>query len=198
MDIVWGPFITFICVAHFTPGPNNLNAAAMGMDGGYKRALPFVIGVYFGLSILLSLVGFLKLAVSDFFYRNILIFRIAGSAYLLWLAFSMIRKKDGLLKVSTNTSFFKGFTLQLVNPKGLFYSMTLYALFLTGTYNWYQIVVISFTLPVITFFTVSTWALAGAFLSRYLANPTHRRIFFWVMALLLVYTVIIILTKEFG
>ena len=163
MNIIWGSFITFICVAHFTPGPNNLNSAAMGMDGGYKCALPFVVGVYFGLSILLSLVGFLKLAVSDFFYRNILIFRIAGSAYLLWPAFSM----------------------------------TLKALFLTGTYCWYQVVAISFTLPVITFFTVSTWALAGVFLSWYLEKPTHRRIFFWVIALLLVYTVIIILTKEF-
>lgn len=197
MDIPWGPFFTFICVASFTPGPNNLNAAAMGMDGGYRRALPFIIGVYFGVSILLSLVGFLKLAVSDFFYNNITIFKIAGSAYLLWLAFSMIRKKDGLPKVSANTSFFKGVTLQLVNPKGLFFSMTLYALFLTAEYSWYQIVAMSFIWPVITFIAVSTWAFAGAFLSKYLENPSHRRIFFWIMAMLLVYTVVTILTKEF-
>ena len=197
MDIAWGPFITFLCVAHFTPGPNNLNAAAMGMDGGYKRAMSFILGVYFGLSVLLSLVGFLKMAVSDFFYRNILFFKIAGSAYLLWLAFNMIRKKGGLRKVSTSASFFKGITLQFVNPKALFFSMTLYALFVTGTYSWHQVIAMSFILPVFTFFTVSIWALAGAFLSRHLENPTHRRIFFRVMALMLVYTVITILTKEF-
>lgn len=197
MDVLCGPLITFVIVASFTPGPNNLNAAAMGMDSGYRKTLPFIIGVYFGVSVLLSLVGFLKLAVSGFFYQNIMIFKIAGSAYLLWLAFSMVRRKDGLPKGSANTSFLKGLTLQLVNPKGLFFSMTLYALFLTGEYPWYQIIIGAFAIPLITFTAVSTWALAGSYLSRYLENPTHRRIFFWIMALLLVYTVITILTKEF-
>ncbi len=197
MDIDWVPFLSFVFVAHITPGPNNLNAAAMGLDRGYRRTIPFILGVYLGLSILLLLTGLLKMAVSDFFYRNILAFKIAGSAYLLWLAFSMVRKKDGKQQPAPRASIVKGLTLQFVNPKALFFSMTLYSLFVTGSYHWYQIMVFSFTLPLATYFFVSLWALAGAFLSKYLEKPLHRRIFFLVMAMLLVYTVVAILTKEF-
>ena len=197
MDIDWAPFLSFVFVAHITPGPNNLNAAAMGLNIGYRRTVPFIFGVYLGLSILLVLTGLLKMAVSDFFYRNIIIFKIAGSAYLLWLAFSMVRKNDGEQRPAPRASILKGLTLQFVNPKALFFSMTLYALFITGSYHWYQTVIFSVTLPLATFFFVSLWAFTGAFLSKYLEKPLHRRIFFIVMALLLVYTVVTILTKEF-
>jgi cysteine/O-acetylserine efflux protein len=198
MDILWGPFLSFVFVAHITPGPNNLNAAAMGLDSGYRRTLPFIFGVYLGLSILLLISGMLKLAVSDFFYRNILIFRIAGSAYLLWLAWGMVRKNDGAEPEAPRATLLKGLTLQFVNPKALFFCMTLYALFISGTYSWRQTAVFSFTLPLATFFFVSLWALAGSFLSKYLEDPRHRKIFFRVMALLLVYTVVTLYTGEFA
>ncbi len=198
MDIIWGPFISFVFVAHITPGPNNLNAAAMGLKSGYRRTLPFIVGVYLGLSILLLISGMLKLAVSDFFYENILIFKIAGSAYLLYLAWGMVRNNDGLEFSAPRSSLFKGLTLQFVNPKALFFCMTLYALFVTGSYSWPQIAVFSFTLPLATFFFVSLWAFTGSFLSRYLENPRHRKIFFRVMALMLVYTVITIFTGNYS
>lgn len=197
MDIDWIPMFTFLFAASITPGPNNLTAAAMGMRSGFRRSIPFIIGVYFGVALLLMLTGFLKIIISDFFFRYVWIFKILGSAYLCWLAFNLIRKTDGLDSDREDVSFFKGVALQLVNPKGLFFAMTMYSLFLTGAYSPATTVALSFGIPLMTIVCVGTWAFAGSFLSRYLENPKHRRIFYWTMALMLIYTVITILTKEF-
>ncbi len=197
MNIDWIPTLTFVVVASITPGPNNLTAAAMGMRNGLRGTFPFVMGVYFGVALLLTLVGFLKLVISDFFFQYVLVFKILGSAYLLWLAFSLIRKTDGIDSNRDDASFFKGIVLQLVNPKGLLFSMTMYSLFLTDDYGIVGTLGLAFGLPVITVICVSTWAFAGSFLSRYLENPKHRKVFYWAMALMLVYTVVAILTKEF-
>jgi len=196
--IDWAPMLSFLIVASITPGPNNLTAAAMGMRSGFRGALPFALGVYVGVALLLTLVGFLKIAVSEFFYRYVLVFKIAGSAYLLWLAFSLVRKRDGIDADREDVPFFKGVALQMVNPKGLFFAMTMYSLFLTDRYDVLTTLGLAFGLPLVTIVCVSTWAFAGSFIARYLENPRHRRLFSWVMALLLVYTVVTILTKEFA
>ena len=198
MEIDWMPLLTFLFVASITPGPNNLTAAAMGMRSGFRRVLPFILGVYFGVAVLLTLTGFLKLAISDFFYRNITLFKILGSAYLLWLAFSLVRKDHGVQNDRDDVSFLKGLALQMVNPKGLFFAMTMFSVFLTGNYGIGGTVILAFGLPLMTILCVSTWAFAGSYLSQYLEDSRHRRIFYWIMALLLVYTVISILTGEFS
>ena len=197
MDIDWIPMLTFLLVASITPGPNNLTAAAMGMRSGFRKAFLFSLGVYIGVSLLLTVTGFLKLAIQDFFRTYVWIFKILGSAYLLWLAWGMIRKSGGIDTDRPDASLLKGVALQLVNPKGLFFAITMYSTFLAAEFTAAQTALLAFTLPLVTIVCVSTWGYAGSFLSRYLENDTHRRIFYWIMALLLVYTVVTILTGEF-
>ncbi len=37
--------ISFVAVTTYTPGPNNISAASMGVLYGYKRTLPYMLGM---------------------------------------------------------------------------------------------------------------------------------------------------------
>ena len=43
------PLISFVIVTTFTPGPNNISSAAMGIAFGYRRTLPYLFGITAGL-----------------------------------------------------------------------------------------------------------------------------------------------------
>ncbi len=58
MSSLLSAFILFALVAGFTPGPNNLMVAASGVNFGYRRSLPHLLGVIFGFPVLMLGVGF--------------------------------------------------------------------------------------------------------------------------------------------
>ena len=41
-------FAVFVSIAAFTPGPNNLMLAASGVNFGFRRTLPHMVGVTVG------------------------------------------------------------------------------------------------------------------------------------------------------
>ena len=42
------PLISFVIVTTFTPGPNNISSAAMGVAYGYRRTIPYLFGIASG------------------------------------------------------------------------------------------------------------------------------------------------------
>src|SRR5262245_46055410 len=51
-------FILFAVVAAFTPGPNNTMLLASGLNFGFRRTIPHVLGVAFGLGVVVLVAGF--------------------------------------------------------------------------------------------------------------------------------------------
>lgn len=51
------PFIGFIFITTITPGPNNFLLAASGIRFGFRRTLPHVVGIHFGVYALVALCG---------------------------------------------------------------------------------------------------------------------------------------------
>ena len=80
--------ISFVAVTTYTPGPNNISAASMGVLYGYKRTLPYMLGMVSGFFMMLTLSGL----VSGFLLEKIPAFEViladpAGRRlYILWLA----------------------------------------------------------------------------------------------------------------
>ena len=88
----WQEFTALFVLAtgmSFSPGPNTTLSAALAANHGLRRAMPFVCSVPVGWGGLLSLcalgVGTLLLAVPLLG----LAVKLAGVAYLLWLAFKL-------------------------------------------------------------------------------------------------------------
>jgi threonine/homoserine/homoserine lactone efflux protein len=109
-----------------TPGPDVLFIASQGLTSGKQAVMRANAGILTGYCVhaILSALGIAALiAASPTLFHVI---RWVGVAYLLYLAFMMIKSacKKGILEVSQNTVsqknlFRKGFLTSFLNPKGL-------------------------------------------------------------------------------
>ena len=49
MKIETFSLISFVIITTFTPGPNNISSASMGIMYGYKKTLDFLLGIAAGI-----------------------------------------------------------------------------------------------------------------------------------------------------
>ncbi len=102
-----------------TPGPNNLLLAASGVQHGFRRSLPMLLGIVLGFPLLVLCVG---LGLGPAFgavpaLKTVL--KFAASAYLLYLAWQVATTKTIATtgEVSQPIGFFKMAGFQWLNPK---------------------------------------------------------------------------------
>jgi threonine/homoserine/homoserine lactone efflux protein len=169
--------LLLLCTAaSFTPGPNTTLSTALAANLGFKRALRFVLSVPVGWGLLFSLcaagLGTVVLAVP--------LLRIGiqalGVAYLLWLALRLFGTST---LAQTNTAqldigFWQGVMLQFLNIKAWMLALTVVAGWLAGRADATDRFMV--ILPLMLAFGLCsnlTYALAGSFLRRWLADPEH-------------------------
>lgn len=188
MDINYAAFFSFILITSLTPGPNNIACASFGMLLGYKKTLKFILGVVAGFFLLLWICALLSNYLLQFapFINNYL--KYAGALYIIWLAYQTLKASyTSTSEVQHLASFGRGFLLQLVNPKGVFYGMTIFTTFLSGG-SIIQIAPWNFILIAVCFLTVSTWTLFGNLIQKYMQNALLKQAINIVLALALVLT----------
>lgn len=184
--------ISFVAVTTYTPGPNNISAASMGVLYGYKRTLPYMLGMVSGFFMMLTLTGL----VSGFLIGKIPAFetvlRIAGALYILWLAWHTLRASYTFDEEQAKPlGYLQGFLLQVLNVKVIVYGLTLYGTFLANKIPSLPVLVLSaFLFACVGFTSVSLWTLFGAGIRRYLNRPKVRQVVNAVLALMLVYTAV--------
>ena len=184
--------ISFVAVTTYTPGPNNISAASMGVLYGYKRTLPYMLGMVSGFFMMLTLSGL----VSGFLIEKIpafeMVLRIAGALYILLLAWHTLRASYTFDEEQAKPlGFIQGFLLQVLNVKVIVYGLTLYGTFLANKIpSVYHLVLSALLFASVGFTSVSLWTLFGAGIRRYLNQPKVRLVVNVVLALLLVYTAV--------
>ena len=184
--------ISFVAVTTYTPGPNNISAASMGVLYGYKQTLPYMLGMVSGFFMMLTLSGL----VSGFLIEKIpafeMVLRIAGALYILWLAWHTLRASYTFDEEQAKPlGFIQGFLLQVLNVKVIVYGLTLYGTFLANKIpSVYHLVLSALLFASVGFTSVSLWTLFGAGIRRYLNQPKVRLVVNVVLALLLVYTAV--------
>jgi cysteine/O-acetylserine efflux protein len=184
------PFLIYVFVTTFTPGPNNITAAAMGMHYGYATALKCILGIVTGFFCVASICGFLTQTVILLFPKIENILRILGTGYMVWLAFTIIRAhKISESGIKPSAAFRRGLILQLINPKGIIYAITVFSNFLVSIIDLYiELIAASMFLAFIAYLSTSLWALFGSSIKKYLQNKRIRLIFNISMAVLLLYS----------
>lgn len=184
------PLLIFVLATTFSPGPNNISAAAMGINIGYKNSLPYLLGIMIGFSLIMMLCAFVSSKIISVLPNLETYLSYVGFAYILWLAYSTLTSNiHSSHKTATQQAFTKGFVLQLVNPKAIVYGLTLYSTFLVAlANNTPYLIGTSFLFGAITFSAISIWALFGSVLRHKLSNPAFHRAVNFILALLLAYT----------
>ena len=76
----------FALAASITPGPNTLMLMASGVNFGFRRTVPHMVGIGFGFISLLLAVGFGLGALFAVVPQLQWVLKVVGGAYLLYLA----------------------------------------------------------------------------------------------------------------
>ncbi|MBP5858344.1 LysE family translocator [Marivibrio halodurans] len=196
MSVAYLPLASFSFAGSITPGPNNLMLAASGANFGWRRTLPHLMGVVLGFMFMLTVVSAGLGAVIREMPTLHDILRVAGGAYLLYLAYRIATaapaKSDGRGKPLT---FLEASLFQWLNPKAWAMALTMPASFMApdpagGTLD--LAVDVGMMLAIhgpISLACVATWTLFGIAIGRFLAEGNRRLWFNRAMAALLVVTV---------
>jgi threonine/homoserine/homoserine lactone efflux protein len=179
----------FAVVMSFTPGPNNILLTASGVNFGFVRSIPHMLGVEVGFLVLVVAcaagLGLIFAALPGLH----IVLKVAGAAYMLWLAWKVANAKPageegGLL--SRPMTFLQAAAFQWMNPKAVIAALSAIALYMRPGHEVFDLVVMLIVFGVSTILAVATWAGFGVALRRYLRDPLHARIFNVAMGVLLV------------
>lgn len=178
----------------FTPGPNTTLSAAMAANHGLAHAMRFVFAVPFGWCLLLlaSAVGLGTLVTTVPALGTVV--RVAGAAYMLWLAWKLAQPlqaplADGATRSALDVGFARGVALQFVNGKAWVNALTI-----AGTWIAVEGEVASrlaWVLPIAAaygFASNFTYAAVGAGLRQWLSQGDRLLWFNRAMALVLAAT----------
>ncbi len=197
MSVALYPLMAYSFINSSTPGPNTIMLAASGVNFGFRKTIPHMLGVYFGFLFMLTVVCFGLGQIFEQIPQLQTIMKYAGSAYLLYLAWRIARAGEvSDTTVAKPLTFFQAALFQYINPKAWIIAGTIPATFSTGPgLSLLDIALLvgghaAVSIPPIVF-----WVIAGTQLRRFLSSSLSRQIFNGIMGLLLVGTVVLILTE---
>jgi cysteine/O-acetylserine efflux protein len=184
--------LSFVLITTFTPGPNNISSASMGVLYGYRRTLKYLLGIVIGFCFVMLLCGWISTALLRVFPSFETALRVIGAGYILWLAFETLRTSYTFRESDQALmGFGRGLLLQVLNAKAIVYGLTLYSTFLAPITDSLALLVLSaLLLAAINFCSVSTWTLFGSAIRTVLHQVRIRQFVNLVLSLLLVYTAI--------
>lgn len=184
--------ISFVIITTFSPGPNNISSASMGIIYGYKKTVNFLLGIASGFFMVMICCAYLSSSILSIMPASEKYLRWIGALYILWLAASILRSKNALEDTrEAPGAFLKGFILQLFNPKVAVYGLTLFSTFLAAVSTQADILALfAFIFAMTAFIATSTWALCGAAIKNRLKNESFRKSINLILSLFLVYTAI--------
>ncbi|KPW32731.1 Amino acid transporter LysE [Pseudomonas amygdali pv. mellea] len=182
-------FTLFAFVTSITPGPNNMMLLASGVNFGFSRTLPHMLGISIGFFVLVLAVGFGLGSVFKAWPLLYTILRYVGAAYLLYLAWKIATSgpaSDNVDSQGKPLSFMSAALFQWVNPKAWIMAIGAISTYTPMQGYFYNVVVISAVFALINLPSVGIWAGFGSLLRTVLRDPLGLRIFNGVMAVLLV------------
>ena len=169
--------VVFSFASAATPGPNNVLLWASGARFGFRRTLPHIAGTVVGIGALALAVAAGIGAVVTGVPALSLAMKVAGSAYLLYLAWqvalsSALERAD----VARPLNLVQAAAFQWINPKGW-----IFALGAVTTFRPAELPVVlgslavAATMMAVIVPSASLWAAAGDLISRVLSNERSRR-----------------------
>lgn len=197
----------FAFAASITPGPNNLMLMASGTNFGFRRSLPHLAGVSLGFALMLVLVG---LGLAQLFDRLPGLARVLQAVclvYLGWLAWRLARTPvddDDSAPTPADAaaagrplSFLQAAAFQWVNPKGWAMGLTAMSVYLPDP-GLASVLLVTAVFGIVNVPCVSSWALLGVNIRRWLQGAHRLRRFNVAMAVLLVASVLPVMVAQVG
>jgi len=176
-------FAGALVVAAGSPGPSIAALVARVISKGFRDVFPFLLAMWIGEGIWLSLAVFGLAYVAQTFHLAFVVVKWAGVAYLLYLAWKMwtapVALKDGELPREDSPArlFAAGMAVTLGNPKIMMFYLALLPTILdlgsVTVLGWLELTV---TMAVVLVAIDLAWVVAAAQARRLLKSPRAVRI----------------------
>ncbi len=180
--------VLFAFATSITPGPNNMMLFASGVNFGFRRTVPHMLGIGAGFLSLLIGVGMGLGAVLHAYPPAFIALKVAGGLYLLWIAWKIGSSRsmgEGEAKARPMT-FLGAAAFQWVNPKAWVMAVTAMAVYPNPEQYALTVAMVALVFAAVNVPSVSTWAGFGSALREWLAVPVRLKWFNITMAVLLV------------
>ncbi|OCW55708.1 LysE family translocator [Hoeflea olei] len=180
--------LVFAFVTSVTPGPNNMMLFASGVNFGFRRTLPHMLGIGFGFFSLLLGVGFGLGALLSAVPALYTALKVAGAAYLVYIAWKIGASRvlpDGQTGARP-MSLMQAASFQWVNPKAWVMAVTAMTLFTDPDRYTASVLLVGLAFTLTNMPSVSTWAGFGSAMRSWLSDPVRLKWFNITMAVLLV------------
>jgi threonine/homoserine/homoserine lactone efflux protein len=182
--------ILFALVTSITPGPNNTMLLASGVNFGFRRTLPHILGISAGVALLMLSVGF---GLGEAFRRFEVLYtvlEVLSVAYLLYLAWKIGTSGEVQVKKGERRPmrFYEAIAFQWVNPKAWMMVLTAGTTIHLSADFGINALLMALIFNVIGLPCICLWAAFGTAMRRALSNPVWLRTFNIAMALMLVAT----------
>lgn len=185
-------FFGYVAATSFTPGPNTIMSMSTAGKYGFKRAFRFCLGVFIGFFTVLLLAAAFASVLREYIAGIEIVMKIIGAAYILYLAYVILRdkpreKKESKRKELRPDSTLTGIAMQFINPKGILYAITSMSSFVLPYYEGKPLMILLFAgiLAGVALASTVCWALCGSVFERIFTK--HKKVLNIVLALLLVY-----------
>ena len=178
----------FTLVSTITPGPNNIMLMTSGLNFGFMRTVPHLLGVNLGFTLMTLLVG---LGLAEIFVQApvlLTVMKWVGAAYLVTLALKIARSgpvRTGAAGAAPLT-FLQAAAFQWINPKAWIMAVTACATYTVAERPVVSVLLVAGVFGLVGLPCVVAWVGFGTSLRRLLSHPTTLRIFNYTMAALLV------------
>ena len=190
-------FLSFCFINGITPGPANLCSLSTAMNEGKQSALRQWRGLFTGFAIVSLGSVLINAFLGSVLGEHVRYLAWAGAAYLLWMAWNMIRpvlfpgaaNEHGHDRSDAKSSFWTGLLVQLTNVKIIVFCMTALSSFvLPYTKDFLSLLTVGAFLPFTGPICNLAWLFAGVKLQKLFQR--YRTAFSLLMALALVYCAI--------
>lgn len=190
------PLALFSLAGSYTPGPNTIMLTASGQAFGFRRSIPHMAGIMVGCVTLFTASG-LGLAQLFTLYPELhKVLRVAGAAYLLYLALRILRAGDpagnGEARARPLT-LLEAAAFQWVNVKALTLAAGIMAAFTTvGGNQVAEVALIVTVFSLVMLPSLPIYVLFGVAIRGLLTSERSRRIVNAIMAGLVALSVVLL------
>lgn len=191
---IFAALIAYALVTSITPGPNNIMLLASGVNFGFRRTLPHMLGISLGHAFMVLVVGLGLVGIFVTYPPARLALTVVSVAYMLWLAWKIAHAAAPQAAGSRTRplTFLQAAAFQWVNPKAWIMALGAVTLYAPGQ-DMSALLWVALGFMLVNFPSVAVWAALGVGLRRYLSDPGKLRAFNWTMAALLVASLIPVL-----
>jgi threonine/homoserine/homoserine lactone efflux protein len=188
---LFAALLTYAFVTSITPGPNNFILLASGVNFGFSRTVPNMLGISVGFASLLLGVGFGLGALLLAFPTLHTVLKFAGGAYLLYLTWQIASSRSlakGGETAARPMTLLEAAAFQWVNPKAWMMAVTAMAVYTNSERPFLSVLIVAVAFTLVNLPSVSCWAGFGMVLRGFLADPVRLKWFNIAMGILLAAT----------